>query len=97
MNSQNKMPINLKRPDPDQQAKATFELDANEDLGKMAIYCRHHPDEKVRYYCRECAIPLCPECVSAHARHDFIPADNKAAIEIRYILRNEKSKIMETT
>jgi hypothetical protein len=63
----------------------------------MAIYCRYHPDEKVRYYCRECAIPLCPECVSAHARHDFIPADNKAAIEIRYILRNEKSKIIETT
>jgi hypothetical protein len=35
--------------------------------------------------------------VSGHARHDFVVADNKAAMEIRFILRNEKIKIGETT
>ena len=35
--------INLKRADPEREAQAAFELDAMQDLGKMAIYCRHHP------------------------------------------------------
>ena len=80
------------------QAPAPSEkTDTIEQLGQVAQYCRTHPQEKVRYYCRECCIPLCPECVSGHARHDFVVADNKAAMEIRFILRNEKIKIGETT
>ena len=42
--------------------------------------CDRHPEEKVRYYCRECLIGLCSEDVVEHAKHDFILGDNRAAV-----------------
>jgi hypothetical protein len=42
--------------------------------------CDEHPGEKVRYYCKDCLVGLCAECVVDHARHDFILGDNRAAV-----------------
>lgn len=62
-------------------------MDKYEELGFMIQHCMTHPHEKVRYFCRDDMIPLCPECVTEHAKHDFVPANNAAAVEIRQNLK----------
>jgi len=45
--------------------------------------CREHIAENIKYYCKECKQGICPECVLNHARHDFIAANELAAIEVK--------------
>jgi len=59
------------------------------------VQCQEHPKEKVRYYCRDDHLPLCAECVVSHARHDFVAADSKAAVEIRNNLKVTRNSLSE--
>lgn len=56
------------------------------EWAKLSTHCQHHPDELVRYFCRDDSEPLCGECVVLHSKHDFIKADFKAASQIRISL-----------
>ena len=47
------------------------------------ISCDIHPEEQIKYYCRDDKVGICPECVVLHAKHDFIFADETAAQEIK--------------
>lgn len=49
--------------------------------------CELHPEERIKYYCRDCGKSVCPECVVDHAKHDFIFADGSAAFEVKQELR----------
>jgi len=49
--------------------------------------CELHPEERIKYYCREDGKSVCPECVVDHAKHDFIFADASAAFEVKQELR----------
>ena len=53
----------------------------------MRMMCELHPKEKIKYFCRDCVIGLCPECVVFHAKHDFVFADEGAAFEIKQQLK----------
>ena len=57
--------------------------------------CVDHNPEKVRYYCRDCLVGLCAECVVDHARHDFILGDNRAAVQIRKTMQLSEASIRE--
>ena len=59
--------------------------------------CDRHPGERVRYYCRECLTGLCSEDVVEHAKHDFILADNIAAVQIRKTMLLAEENIRDTT
>ena len=50
---------------------------------KPGQFCRAHPNEQIRYYCRDDRAPLCADCVVAHSKHEFVQADFKAASEVR--------------
>lgn len=39
------------------------------------MMCELHPQERIKYFCRDDKIGLCPECVVFHAKHDFVFAD----------------------
>ncbi len=45
-----------------------------ETLSKFK-FCAIHPNEPIKYYCKDDKTGLCPECIVMHARHDFIFAD----------------------
>jgi len=47
------------------------------------MFCEYHPNEKIKYFCRDDKVALCPECVVSHAKHDFVFADENAAIEVK--------------
>lgn len=49
--------------------------------------CELHPSERIKYFCRDDGKSLCPECVVAHAKHDFIFADETAAFEVKQELK----------
>jgi len=49
--------------------------------------CELHPEEQIKYYCREDGKSCCPECIVDHAKHDFIFADTSAAFEVKQELR----------
>jgi hypothetical protein len=55
--------------------------------------CERHPKERVRSYCSDCKLSLCPECIIDHARHDFIAANRDAAILVKSELAILHSKI----
>ena len=67
------------------------------DFGTLLETCDRHPEERVRYYCRDCLMGLCSEDVVEHAKHDFILADNKAAIQIRKTILLAEENIRGTT
>jgi hypothetical protein len=52
-------------------------------FAQLVTKCEFHPEEGVRYYCKDCFKALCAECVVNHARHDFIAANNMAANELK--------------
>jgi hypothetical protein len=54
---------------------------------KEQMRCEIHPQETVKYYCREDGKSLCPECVVDHAKHDFIFADESASFEVKQDLK----------
>jgi hypothetical protein len=54
---------------------------------KEHMRCEIHPQEQVKYYCREDGKSLCPECVVDHAKHDFIFADESASFEVKQDLK----------
>ena len=58
--------------------------------------CDRHPAERVRYYCRDCLMGLCSEDVVEHAKHDFILADNSAAVQIRKTMILAEQNIRDT-
>ena len=45
--------------------------------------CMLHPNELIKYYCRDDKQGLCPECIVHHARHDFIFADEEASAMVK--------------
>ena len=47
--------------------------------------CKMHPKETVKYFCRDanCMRGLCPDCIIEHSKHDFIAANELAALEIK--------------
>ena len=47
------------------------------------MICEIHPEEKIKYFCRDDKVALCPECVVNHAKHDFVFADENAANEVK--------------
>ena len=51
--------------------------------------CASLPHEQVQYYCRnaECMSGLCWVCILQHSRHDFVAADDNAALEVKSIIR----------
>ena len=49
--------------------------------------CEYHPEERIKYFCREDGKSLCPMCVVEHAKHDFIFADDSAAFEVKQELK----------
>ena len=53
----------------------------------MAMNCKIHPTEAVKYYCKDDRTALCPECVVQHARHDFIMANDNASRQVKDKLR----------
>ena len=57
--------------------------------------CDDHRDEKVRYFCKDCLVGLCAECVVDHARHDFILGDNRAAVQIRKLMQVAEADIRQ--
>jgi hypothetical protein len=57
--------------------------------------CEFHPEEPVRYYCKDCYKALCAECVVNHARHDFIAANNMAANELKKLLYLTEGSVSE--
>ena len=52
------------------------------DIGPFK-YCQIHPQEEIKYYCREERLGICSECIVHHAKHDFIFADEAASEEIK--------------
>lgn len=52
-------------------------------FGTLLIKCEYHPEEPVRYWCRDCFKALCAECIVGHAKHDFVAASNQTANELR--------------
>ena len=55
---------------------------------KEHMRCEIHPQERIKYYCREDGKSLCPECVVDHSKHDFIFADDSAAFEVKQDLKS---------
>ena len=55
---------------------------------KEHMRCEIHPQERIKYYCREDGKSLCPECVVDHAKHDFIFADGSASFEVKQDLKS---------
>jgi len=53
------------------------------DIGNLQPQCEFHRDEMIRFYCKDCFVALCSECVLDHAKHDFIGATNLAASEVK--------------
>lgn len=49
--------------------------------------CEIHSGEIIKYFCRDCRVGLCPECVVHHAKHDFVFADEGAAFEVKQQLK----------
>jgi hypothetical protein len=49
--------------------------------------CELHPTERIKYFCRDDRVGLCPECVVFHAKHDFVFADEGAAFEVKQQLK----------
>lgn len=45
--------------------------------------CALHPEEPIKYYCKDDKEGLCAECIVHHARHDFIFADEEASTEVK--------------
>ena len=45
--------------------------------------CVLHPEEPIKYYCKDDKEGLCAECIVHHARHDFIFADEDASKEVK--------------
>ena len=65
------------------------------DFDVLIENCEEHPREKVRYYCRDCLLALCADCVVEHARHDFVLGDNRAAVQIRKTIQTAEENIRE--
>lgn len=65
------------------------------------MMCELHPTERIKYFCRDDKVGLCPECVVYHAKHDFVFADEGAAFEVKQQLKslnlNVQSKQNEYT
>lgn len=50
---------------------------------KQMRECPIHRAEPIKYYCKDCQMGLCPECIVHHARHDFVFADEEAANQVK--------------
>ena len=58
-----------------------------EEIMPLKTMCDLHPNYPVRYFCRDCKIGCCPECVVQHSKHDFMFADQGAAFEVKNNLK----------
>lgn len=59
----------------------------------LTYECELHPGEKIKYYCRDDKIALCPDCVVEHKKHDFVFADSTAALEVKHSLSTLQAAI----
>lgn len=58
-------------------------------LQPLSEACHLHQNEVVKYFCRspDCMKGLCWVCILDHSRHDFVAANDMAALEIKSIVR----------
>jgi len=69
--------------------------DKYKDFDVLDENCVDHPLEKVRFFCRVCAVACFSDCVVEHARHDFVLGDNRAAVEIRKTIQATEENVRE--
>ncbi|KAK7486454.1 hypothetical protein BaRGS_00022255 [Batillaria attramentaria] len=70
-------------------------LDANAD--RDPEMCQVHRNEKLRYYCVDCDIPICLDCrMTKHAKHDAEDLD-KAVAAAKRDLKTEKSRLADAS
>ena len=36
---------------------------ASPNIGHQSVYCTHHEDEKLKFYCRDCETLICRDCI----------------------------------
>jgi hypothetical protein len=56
--------------------------------GLLGMMCDTHSTEPVKYFCRDCRVGVCPECIVIHSKHDFVFADEGAAFEVKQQLKS---------
>ena len=59
------------------------------NLSRQPVYCTHHEDEKLKFYCQDCETLICRDCIiithKDHKYHDYVEEGDAAREALKQI------------
>ena len=78
-----------------------FQDEDIENVLKRTVYCqkKHHENEELKFFCKECEVPICNTCVvTFHEGHDKVllqDAANERKLNLESAIESQKEKVLQ--